>query len=486
MRREKIKSEFNALGPQSKAGPRQHYGMDFYGLMKGEVLVIVDLFTRETILQWLPSRKQEQVAHTILRRVIFERGVPLSIRSDNAPELMKGAIHKICKYLNIQQIVTGGHNPRGNAICERANQTLGNMIRKLTDKEYTNLKSLALPAFQYAMNITPHSSIGCSPFEAGHGLPAQSVAHARLLAQQTLADGERGMDLDADDLLEDVDVSFDTSELKAVVELAMRMSEIVRSTSEWHRRMTSKKLSQTGKAIDYKALIPGAKVFFYKPPTAQEVERRGRKAKHLDHYIGPATIVRSIGNRSFVIQYTDAQGTTRTYQRDASMISLIPPTEIKGDPSNTNLEEKAPQAHQSIALFPIEEGEYILLKDTKDANTWYCAQVLEKLPDRIKVNYHTTSISALPKYSKATHTQRLRRLQELTFLRTWTLPTGEATTVDPALSGKRNRLWTGQIPLKFLDDVLLLRNVGLTALGNLTPATALLAAKLSIAHQVGA
>ena len=60
MRREKIKSEFNALGPQSKAGPRQHYGMDFYGLMKGEVLVIVDLFTRETILQWLPSRKQEQ------------------------------------------------------------------------------------------------------------------------------------------------------------------------------------------------------------------------------------------------------------------------------------------------------------------------------------------------------------------------------------------------------------------------------------------
>ena len=138
MRREKIKSEFDALGPQSKAGPRQHYGMDFYGLMKGEVLVIVDLFTRETILQWLPSRKQEQVAHTILRRVIFERGVPLSIRSDNAPELMKGVIQKICKYLNILQIVTGGHNPRGNAICERANQTLGNMIRKLTDKEYTN------------------------------------------------------------------------------------------------------------------------------------------------------------------------------------------------------------------------------------------------------------------------------------------------------------------------------------------------------------
>ncbi len=65
-------------------------------------------------------------------------------------------------------------------------------------------------------------------------------------------------------------------------------------------------------------------------------------------------------------------------------------------------------------------------------------------------------------------------------------PTGEATTIDPALSRKRNKLWTGQIPHKFLDDVLLLRNVGLTAFGNLTPATASLAAKLDIAHHVGA
>ena len=76
--------------------------MDFYGLVKGEILVIVDLFTRETILQWLPSRKQEQVAQTILRRVIFERGVPLSIRSDNAPELMKGVIKKNLHVLEYQ------------------------------------------------------------------------------------------------------------------------------------------------------------------------------------------------------------------------------------------------------------------------------------------------------------------------------------------------------------------------------------------------
>jgi hypothetical protein len=94
MRTDKIKSVFDARDPQSKAGPRQHYEIDLYGLMKDEILVIVDLFTKETILQWLPSRKQEKVAHTILRRIVFERGVPLSIRSDSAPELMKGVMQE--------------------------------------------------------------------------------------------------------------------------------------------------------------------------------------------------------------------------------------------------------------------------------------------------------------------------------------------------------------------------------------------------------
>jgi hypothetical protein len=115
----------------------------------------------------------------------------------------------------------------------------------------------------------------------------------------------------------------------------------------------------------------------------------------------------------------------------------------------------------------------VVLRDTKDANTWYCAQVLEKLPDRIKVSYYTASTLELPKYGETTYKQRLRRLQELIFLRTWTLPTGEATTIDPILSRKRNKHWTGQVSYKFLDEVLLVRNVGLTASGSLTHATVL-------------
>jgi hypothetical protein len=71
-------------------------------------------------------------------------------------------------------------------------------------------------------------------------------------------------------------------------------------------------------------------------------------------------------------------------------------------------------------------------------------------------------------------------------LKTWSIPTGESTTVEYVSFKMKNKLLTGLIQPKFLDDVLLIRNVGLTALGSLTSPTAILAANLKIAHQVGA
>ena len=174
--------------------PRQDYGIDFYGVYNGEIMVIVDLFTRETMLTYLNQRTQDKVAQTILTVIIFQRGVPRTLRTDNAPELasLTGAVSSICEYLKISQIRTGGHNPRGNSICERVNQSLGSMIRKLSDQEYKQLKSIAIPAFQFALNTTFNSAIGCTPFEAGHGLQATTVAQARLQAtrEATTAEGE--------------------------------------------------------------------------------------------------------------------------------------------------------------------------------------------------------------------------------------------------------------------------------------------------------
>ena len=58
--------------------------------------------------------------------------------------------------------------------------------------------------------------------------------------------------------------------------------------------------------------------------------------------------MRQVGSRSFIIQFTDKKGVNRIYQRDAAMLSLIPPNEIKGDPSDIDITNRAPHNHHSI------------------------------------------------------------------------------------------------------------------------------------------
>ncbi len=105
----------------------------------------------------------------------------------------------------------------------------------------------------------------------------------------------------------------------------MRMTEVVKSTSEWHRRMTSQKLAQNGRKItskdeDYKI---GSKVYFYKPPSAAEAERIDRKAKHMNHYSGLATIIQRIGIRSFLVEYIGGEHDFATLWELARMLLVV-------------------------------------------------------------------------------------------------------------------------------------------------------------------
>jgi hypothetical protein len=68
----------------------------------------------------------------------------------------------------------------------------------------------------------------------------------------------------------------------------------------------------------------------------------------------------------------------------------------------------------------------------------------------------------------------------------WSLPDGRATTISPEVSKKKSSLWTGQILISFLDEKLLIRNVGLSSQGKLDSTSLNLAAKLKIPHHVGA
>jgi hypothetical protein len=76
-------------------------------------------------------------------------------------------------------------------------------------------------------------------------------------------------------------------------------------------------LNQKGQRYNLDHYVVGAKVYFYRPPSVLDVTKRTRKAKHIDHYVGAATIIRKIlGSRSFQLSFVNpSTGATQLLQR---------------------------------------------------------------------------------------------------------------------------------------------------------------------------
>ncbi len=108
--------------------------------------------------------------------------------------------------------------------------------------------------------------------------------------------------------------------MKHILEKAIELSEEVKATSEWHRRMSHESLNQKGQRYNLDHYEVGAKVYFYRPPSILDVAKKTRKAKHIDHYVGPATIVKKIGSRSFQLSFVNPlTGIAQLLQRNAGV-----------------------------------------------------------------------------------------------------------------------------------------------------------------------
>ncbi len=209
--------------------------------------------------------------------------------------------------------------------------------------------------------------------------------------------------------------------------------------------VTAQNLGQNGRKIHLAAYVPGTKDNFYKPPSASEAEKKGRKVKHMDHYAGPAIIVKQIGTRSFLIEYKNADGKIRTFQRDVSMLSLVPPKQVDFEPESIEDSNNTTHMHRSLTASPMKEGEIILpvLKDGNEAVDLYCAQVIKVLPTHILVHYYTTTTSAPENYAVASLKERNRHITQAVFLKTWCIRggSGYATTVPPEGIRKTRDIW---------------------------------------------
>jgi hypothetical protein len=99
---------------------------------------------------------------------------------------------------------------------------------------------------------------------SGHGLRARTITEARASPRlQITAEGGTG--------LQEPDHKWESTIFNKVCKLAERLAEDAQRHSQWHKRMNAHNLNQSGKLISDKPLEKGDNVYFYRPPSQQEI-----------------------------------------------------------------------------------------------------------------------------------------------------------------------------------------------------------------------
>jgi len=314
-----------------------------------------------------------------------------------------------------------------------------------------------------------------SPFQAGHGLKARTISEARMDLPRLQFNAEEGISTDAAKL-------WEKGLPKKVIELAHEFAQIAQANSEWHRRMNSENLNSANKKNDTKLLQDGLSVYFYKPPSQEEVNRRSRKRKHLSFYHGPAKIKSKVRERQYVITYEGKE-----FTRDISMI--VPTKHMPADPDNFDPTDNGPKQGPSKYRKgdpPLEPGELVICNDSPDSQGWFLAEVHRRYPQSVQLRYFITPAPPLENHVTEGSESKANRLRQIHFKRAWTIPNGKnhgrATSKAP-YTNQDLQVWSGPVPNSELPETILLRGIALNAEGRLSDPSVALAIALNTGHE---
>ena len=127
------------------------------------VLVVTDHFTRYAQAFVTTSQTAIVVAQTLYKEYFVHYGWPDKLHSDQAGNFESKVVAELCKIAQVQKIRTTPYNPKGNAQCEKFNQTLLSMIGTLEPGDKTKWQQW-VPTLTHAYNCTRCESTGFSPY----------------------------------------------------------------------------------------------------------------------------------------------------------------------------------------------------------------------------------------------------------------------------------------------------------------------------------
>ena len=153
--------------------PFHKWGIDLIGPLpvsdnKNQyVLTMIDYATRWVEAVPLKDITAGAVAEEMIK--IFSRvGIPSIVLSDGGPQFVADLMEKVLKLLGIRHSVSSPYHPQSNGLCEKANDTIKSLIKKVAHFNPGSWDRY-LPCVLFAYRETPQETTGYAPFELVYG-----------------------------------------------------------------------------------------------------------------------------------------------------------------------------------------------------------------------------------------------------------------------------------------------------------------------------
>jgi hypothetical protein len=246
------------------------------------ILVIIDLFTRFTILYAQQTKSAVDTAWSLWQCFCLFP-LPKIIQSDNGTEFVNSVLAELKKLLGVQHRLIAAYNPRANGSAENTVGNTQRVLRKITNGDLNDW-DLHLPAVNLSLNTHLNAATQTTPSSVVFGVACNSFADYSRAESRLLSDQE-------------------------FIERAEAIRTLVRPT------IHEKFLAVRGRRVDAvnaqraitDALPIGTQVMVADPV---------RSTKHQPFYTGPYTVVKQKRGGTYVLQDIDKSLFPRDVPRD--------------------------------------------------------------------------------------------------------------------------------------------------------------------------
>ena len=148
---------------------------------KENILVLTGAFTKFSQVFVTPNQKVITIAKILVNKWFYTYGISACIHSDKGHSFDNKIMSHLYAMYGVEQSTTMSYNLHGNALTERMNHTLINLLKSLPKEQKSNWL-LHLPSLVFAYKAAPHDTTGYQPYELmfGHKAPTMCDSWLRL------------------------------------------------------------------------------------------------------------------------------------------------------------------------------------------------------------------------------------------------------------------------------------------------------------------